>query len=142
MSEQDVETVRRGFEAIAHGVDAVIPLIDPEFEMVTTAQYAAEPDTYRGADGIRRWFAGFDGAMEGVRIEARRLEDAGEGRVIVEFTLIARGISSGLEAGQQATATVTLRDGRLLRIEFHPGLEAARAAAASSVPGEQPLDLG
>jgi ketosteroid isomerase-like protein len=130
MSQQDIEYVKRGFEAMSRGLDDALPLIDPEFEMVTTAQYAAEPDTYRGHEGVRRWFAGFDGVMDRVRVEPRRLEDGGEGRVVVEFTLYARGLSSGIEAGQQALAVVTLRGEKLLRIEFFPSLEEARAATS------------
>jgi ketosteroid isomerase-like protein len=130
MSAEDVESVKRGFEAMSRGLEEALPLIDPEFEMVTTAQYAAEPDTYRGRDGVRRWFAGFDGVMDRVRVEPRRLEDAGNGRVIAEFTLTARGLSSGIEAGQDALALVTLRGEKLLRIEFFPTLEDARAAAS------------
>jgi ketosteroid isomerase-like protein len=130
MSQQDIEFVKRGFEAMSRGVDEAIELIDPEFEMVTTADYAAEPDTYRGREGVRRWFAGWDGAMDEIRLAPRTLEDAGEGRVIVEFTLSARGIRTGLEAGQEAVAMVTLRGELLRRIDFFPDLDAARAAAA------------
>jgi ketosteroid isomerase-like protein len=128
MSQPDIEFVKRAFEAMSSGLDDALPLIDPEFEMVTTAQYAAEPDTYRGHEGVRRWFAGFDGVMDRVRVEPRRLEDAGDGQVIVEFTLYARGLSSGIEAGQPALAVVTLRRQKLLRIEFYESVDAARSA--------------
>jgi ketosteroid isomerase-like protein len=131
MSQQDVESVKRGFEAMSRGIEETLPLIDPDFEMVTTAQYAAEPDTYLGPEGVRRWFAGFDGVMDRVRVEARRLEDAGDGKVIAEFTLYARGLTSGIEAGQPALALVTVRGEKLVRIEFFPSVEAAREAAAA-----------
>jgi ketosteroid isomerase-like protein len=129
MSQQDVEQVERGFAAMSRGLEEALPLIDPDFEMVTTAQYAAEPDTYRGHDGVRRWFAGFEGVMDRVRVVPNRLEDAGDGQVIAEFTLYARGLTSGIEAGQPALALVTLNGEKLLRIEFFPDVAAARAAA-------------
>jgi ketosteroid isomerase-like protein len=123
--------VARGFEALSRGVEEALPLIDPEFEMETVAPYAAEPGTYRGWDGVRRWFAGFEGAMEQVRVEPRTLEDAGEGKVVVEFVLSARGVVTGLEVSQEAVALITLNGEKLRAMEFHPSVEAARAAAAS-----------
>jgi ketosteroid isomerase-like protein len=128
MSSTDVEIVRRGFETFRGGVDAALEVIDPEFEMVTTAQYAAEPDTYRGHDGIRRWFDGFDGAMDRIWLEPRELEDLGSNRVLATFALHATGISTGLETELEALAIVTLRGERILRIEFFPDAESARAA--------------
>src|SRR4029079_7945252 len=60
MSEADVELVRRGFEALEVGdAEALIPLVHPEFEMTTPAGLAAEPDTYRGQEGVRRYFDSF-----------------------------------------------------------------------------------
>ena len=35
-------------------------------------ELSAEPDTYQGHDGVRRYFAGFDGMIEDVRYEAAR----------------------------------------------------------------------
>lgn len=128
MSQDDLDAVRRGFEAMNAGREQAARLVHPEFEMVTTAEYAAEPDTYSGADGVRRWFAGFDGVMDDVSFELRGLEDAGKGRVIVEFTLSARGTSTGLEAAQEAVAVAFLRDRRIARLEFHTDVEAARAS--------------
>jgi ketosteroid isomerase-like protein len=130
MSQTDVEIVRRSFATFRDGVDATLEVIDPEFEMVTTAQYAAEPDTYLGHDGVRRWFDGFEGAMDGIWLEPRELQDLGGGRVLVEFALHAKGISTGLETELRALAVVTLRDEKLLKIEFFPDADSARAAVA------------
>ena len=52
MSSRNVEIIRGGFEALSEGgVEALVPLIHPEFEMTTPANLAAEPDTYRGPEG-------------------------------------------------------------------------------------------
>ncbi|HET8592451.1 MAG TPA: nuclear transport factor 2 family protein, partial [Solirubrobacterales bacterium] len=64
MTEQEAELVRRGFERLREaGVEGLLPFIHPEFEVTTPASLAAEPDTYRGREGIRRYFDSFGDAM-------------------------------------------------------------------------------
>ena len=43
--------------------------VDDEFEMVTPAELASEPDAYRGPEGVRRWWESFLEVMEWVRLE-------------------------------------------------------------------------
>jgi ketosteroid isomerase-like protein len=116
---EDITRARGVFETMnEHGVEAALPEIDPEFEMTTPPDLASEPDTFRGHDGIRRWFDSFYDAMEEVRIEPGEMREAGPDHVAIEFRLIARGRSSGLEFNQQAVMLTTLREGLLLRIEY------------------------
>lgn len=124
---ENVEIVRRGFEAFnREGVEGILPLIDPEFEATTPPDLASEPDTYRGHDGVRRWFDSFQDAMEGIRWDARRFHEE-RGRVLVEFTLRARGKTTGLEFGQDAVMVWKLRNGKAIGLELYPTLEEARA---------------
>lgn len=132
MASDDVELVREAFELLdSDRYEAAMPLIDERFEMVTTAEVASQPDTYRGRDGVRRWWQEFLDAMETVRLEARELHPAGEGLVIVEFAIRAWGKHSGIETAQPAVALATLRDGKLMRLEFFTSVSGARAAAQS-----------
>jgi ketosteroid isomerase-like protein len=125
----NVEIVKEGFDAFnSRGVDGVLPMIHPEFEATTPPELASEPDTYRGHDGVRRWFDSFDEVMDEIRWEPRSFSEAGD-RVIVEFTLHARGKTTGLDFGQDAVMVWTLRDGKATSLELYPTLEEARAAA-------------
>ena len=129
MPEDNVEIVRGGFEAFnARGVEGILPLIDPDFEATTPPELAAEPSTYRGEEGVREWFDSFDEVMDEIRWDAREFHAVGD-RVVVEFTLRARGESTGLDFGQEAVMVWTLRDGRAVGITLHPTLEEALAAA-------------
>ncbi|MGH2994323.1 MAG: nuclear transport factor 2 family protein, partial [Solirubrobacterales bacterium] len=103
MSEDNVEIVRRGFEAVARdGWEALTPLLDPEFAMTTPPDLAMEPDTYRGEAGMRRYFESFEEAMEDIRIVPEgELLGAGD-KVFVPFRLSARGRETGIEAEQHA----------------------------------------
>ncbi len=71
----DVEAiVREAFAALAEGgVEAMLPFVHEDFEMVTPPELASEPDTYRGPAGVKRWFDSFYEAMDEVRIEPGEL---------------------------------------------------------------------
>jgi len=74
VSGENLETVQRGFDAFnENGVEGILPLIHPDFEATTPPSLASEPDTYRGHDGVRRWFDSFYEVMDGIRWDARVL---------------------------------------------------------------------
>ena len=126
---ENTEIVRRGFEDLAEGgVEALLPLIHPDFEMTTPPQLAAEPDTYRGPEGIRRYFDSFYEAMDEVSFEPTGFHEVGD-RVVVETTLRARGRTTGLEAEQRVALVWELRDGRAVSLEAYAELDDALEAA-------------
>ena len=128
MSGGNVEIVKRGFDAFNRdGVDALLEFVDPDFEVTTPPELASEPDTYRGHEGVRRYFDSFYEAMEEVRWEPRGFHEAGD-RVVVEFTLLARGKSTGLEVGQDAVMVWELRDRRAIGLELFTTLDEALRA--------------
>jgi ketosteroid isomerase-like protein len=134
VSRENLEIVQRGFEAFnARGVEGIIPFIHPDFEATTPPNLASEPDTYRGQDGIRRWFDSFDDVMDEIRWDAHRFEQVGN-RVVVEFTLRARGRTTGLDFGQDAVMVWSLRDGKAIGVELFETLDEARAAAGPQSP--------
>ena len=129
MATDNVELVERGIEAFnAKGIDGVLPLLHPDFEATTPPELASEPDTYRGEQGIRRWFDSFDDVMDEIRWDAQSFREVGDGWVMVEFTLRARGKTTGLEFGQPAVMLWELRDGKALRLFVYPTVGAALAA--------------
>jgi ketosteroid isomerase-like protein len=111
MSRYNVEFVREFNRRVNdEGYEAALPVIAPEFEFFTPADMAAEPDTYRGPEGIRRWFETFYDAMDEVRIVAERYIDAGEEWVVVPSKLVTRGRHSGLVAEQPVVLAWAIRD--------------------------------
>lgn len=130
MSAADVELLRRNLESLTdEGYEALLPLVHPDFEMETLPGQAAEPQVYRGREGMRRWWESFYEIMDEVRLEPIAYHDAGEEMVVVEALLRARGQASGVEASQRAYLLCTQRDGLLLRIDFFESVEDALRAA-------------
>jgi ketosteroid isomerase-like protein len=132
VSGENVDFIERGFEAFnERGVEGILPFIHPEFEATTPPNLASEPDTYRGHNGIRRWFDSFDEVMDGIRWDAHDFQQAGD-KVVVEFTLRARGKTTGLDFGQDAVMVWSMRDGKAIRVELFESLDDALRAARES----------
>ena len=129
MTPQNVEIVQRAFDALAGGgVEAMLPFVHERFEMVTPPELAAEPDTYSGHDGVRRWFDTFYEAMDEVRIEPQEIEPLGD-QVALAFRMVARGRSTGLEVVQSAAALCTVADELISGLEFFATWQEALEAA-------------
>ncbi len=117
MSQENVELVRTAMESFnLEGVDAIADQIDPDFETTTPASLSVEPDTYRGPEGVRRWFDAWGGTMDEVRFDVDELLDAGD-QVVAVSRLVARSHTTGLELGQAVALVWTLRDGRAMRLD-------------------------
>ncbi len=130
MSSENLEIVTRAITAFnERGVEALIPFIHPEFEGRTPPNLASEPDTYRGHDGVRRWFDSFYEVMDDIRWDTRGFAKQVGEKVVIQFTLRARGKTTGLDFGQDAVMVWTLRDGKGIRIELFETIDEALAAA-------------
>jgi ketosteroid isomerase-like protein len=129
VSETNVDLVRRNFEALREGdVEAMMPFIHPEFAATTPPALAAEPDTYRGAEGVRRYFESFYEAMDRVNFEAEDFIGVGD-RVVVPTMLRTRGRTTGIETAQKVVTVWELKDGKTFRIDVYATLDEAMAAA-------------
>ena len=134
MSQENVEIMRRAYAVLAEeGVEAVLAFADPDCESTTPPSLASEPDTYRGHEGVRRWFGSFGDAMEGVYLEGLEFTAVGDS-VLVDTKLHARGRMTGIEAEQRAFVVYTLREGLVTRIEAFP--EHAQALEAAGLNSE------
>jgi ketosteroid isomerase-like protein len=130
--DDDVEIARNGFETLAdEGFEALLPLVHPDFEVTTPATMASEPDTYRGPDGVRRWFESFYEAMDEVELIPRSLERVGDGVVLAKLTLRARGHHSGITTEQQPIALIRIEDGLMRAMELFQTVDEARAASGA-----------
>jgi ketosteroid isomerase-like protein len=127
------ELVRRAYEVInrSESVDAVMAgleeLTDPEVELVNPAD-AVEGGTRKGLAGMRTYFENFfAGVGNRATFELEQVSERGE-RVFVRARIHARGASSGAEVVGTPVGTIhTLRDGRLIRMEWHNDVDEALA---------------
>ncbi len=129
MSQEDVELLREALKALDdEGVDAVLPYIHPEFEFSTPPSISLEPETYRGHDGLRRYFDQWYDAADLVRVLPEEFFDAGD-RVVVSIRLVARGKETGIESELGAAMIWHVRGRQAVALEIYPTLDEAKEAA-------------
>jgi ketosteroid isomerase-like protein len=144
MSRENVETLRQGFAAMSTGViEDILAFVHPDFEVDIPPELSAEPDTYRGHEGVRRYFQSFADAMDEIRFAPERLWDCGE-KVVVALRVTAKGKETGIAVEQHLAQVWTIRDGKALRAQTYPtqaeALEAAglREEARRASPAVSP----
>jgi ketosteroid isomerase-like protein len=134
MSQENVDTVREGLEAFNSGdIERVISIAHTDFEAIVPPELSAEPDTYRGHDGLRRYFESFQDAMEEIRFEPEQLIDGGD-QVVTVVRLTARGRHTAIPVEQRIAQIWTMRAGKAVGVRTFATLE--RALEASGL-GEQ-----
>jgi ketosteroid isomerase-like protein len=132
MSQENVEIVRRGFEAVNRGdIEGAVALADPpsDFEFVPSGVLIPDlSGIQRGPEGFRRLTEAFFGEFDALHAEVHELIDAGD-QVFSAFTLTGRGKQSGVETSFNGWLVWTVRDGRIARLlgftDRDPALEAA-----------------
>ena len=128
MAESNAELMRRGLEGMeADGWEAMLGLVDDDFEMTTPSGLAAEPDTYRGHEGIRRYWESFYEVMEEIHVEAKGEFREVEDWVVAPFSLRATGRTTGIESAIEGVMAWRWRDGKAVRALLFPTLEEALA---------------
>ena len=122
MSQENVEAVRRLFAAF-QGVDVgnferrledVREIFDPEVEWVAAPQSLLASEEYRGYDGVRRFWSQFLSAWDEYGVQVDELIDAGD-QVVAVIRLSGR--TNELEVDESRSSLLTLRGGRIVRIE-------------------------
>ncbi len=129
MALDKVDVIREVNAAFNSGdLERIVAVIDPDFETSVPAQFSAEPDTYRGHEGIRRYFDSFHDVMEEIRFEQVELRVV-EPYVVADVRLTARGITTGIPVEQRLAQVWTVRDGRALQVRNFASFADALAAA-------------
>jgi ketosteroid isomerase-like protein len=129
VSQENVELVRRLNAAFNSGdIEAVLADIHPDFEATVPPEFSAEPDTYRGLDGIRRYFDSFREAMREVCFHQEAIRDAGSS-VVVAVRLTAVGRSTAIPVEQRFAQVWSFRDSMAVQIRTYASLPEALGAA-------------
>ena len=139
MSKEDVERVREGYEAFNRGdLDVAVGDMDPDIEWHVMGDLP-EGETYRGHEGVRRFWETWQEAFEDFHVEPEELIDAGD-KVVVVIKVSGRGRGSGAQVETPSFPQVwTLRDGRPVRVEMYRSRsEALRAAGLEETDAPRP----
>jgi ketosteroid isomerase-like protein len=135
MSEENVEIVRRAFEASRRpdqregdDPEAIFEFLDPTIVWEVRPDFP-DAETYTGYEGMRRLFATFREALDETWYRPLEFIDGGD-QIVVPIRWGGRGRGSGIEIAESEEFWVfTLRDGKIVHVKEYadrnPALEAA-----------------
>lgn len=117
VSQENVETVKRLYEAWQRDGFGVVPeLMDPDIEWVNPPN-AIEPGTRRGYDGFAAAASLFSSVYRESRVTDATFHDAGD-RIAVTASMTSRGAGSEFPIDTQRGYVFDLRDGKVTRFAW------------------------
>jgi len=129
MLEENVESFRRGYAAVNRGdIDGLLVTVHPDVEF-TSLIAEAEGETFRGHDGVRRWWNEVVLPLGGLQGDPEEVRDLGD-------TVVARVLGTyrprGVQVRQTVWNVVRFRDGKATWWQFFRTEEEALEAAGLS----------
>ena len=130
MSQENVEVATQAIEAFnGSDVDAFAVLTTPDFEW-SPSMVAIEGETFRGREGIERYFRSLNNAWELFHIHRNRFHDA-EDLVVMLGRLEGRGMGSRVPVDASLGMVFDFRGGMISRIRGY--LDHAEALGAAGL---------
>jgi ketosteroid isomerase-like protein len=119
MSQENFDVVRRFEESWAsQDLDAALGCVHDEIEFDWSGSIGPFVGTYRGHDGVTRFWHDMLEAWERFSPEAEEVIDCGPDRLITLDVVRARGKGSGIDMQSRGAMLWTLRDGKILRAKM------------------------
>ena len=129
----NVEIVRSAWDAFERGdLPQATATFDPQVEFDVSRDIwgaLVGGGVYRGIEGVADWLRDLYGAWGQFEMTAEDVFGLADGRVITVLLARGRGRTSGIEVEHRPAGVATLREGRIVRIEWFPSREEALASA-------------
>lgn len=129
MSQENIELVRRNWDAFAEGVidEPALKTLHSEVELIGAVGGIEEGAVTRGRDAVRDAVLVDSEVWAERRLDLQRVIDAGD-RVVALLSEYRRGQGSGVEVRADIALVYGFKDGLIIRIE--PYMSQAEALAA------------
>jgi ketosteroid isomerase-like protein len=129
------ELVRRLIDAHNRGADVLLAsydeLLDPEYEFTPATVGAPDGATYKGREGLRRYYEERAEAFAEGQVEIRSCEQVGDDAIVVCARSTGRGRASGAVVDEEINLVYRVRGGRIASSRaFRSREEAAEVARA------------
>jgi len=124
--------IRAGYRALSDGdLDAFLETLDPDIELLTSGAFPDFEPSYRGYDGVRRFWAAIRGPWERFHLDPERIVE-GEACAAVAVRFRARGKGSGVSTELHQGHALWFRHGRTVKVSTHQSFEQALEALGLS----------
>jgi ketosteroid isomerase-like protein len=129
MSEQNVEVVRRAFEATARrDYEAALADVDPAVE-IDDLDISLDTDHYQGHESFRKWISIWDESWESWRVDELDFVPAEDEQVVALFLMTVKGRGSGIELERRDAVLYKLRGGKIVKLGYYNDQRQALDAA-------------
>jgi ketosteroid isomerase-like protein len=136
--ESDTQLITRMLGAWNEGdVDALLEVFDPEVEVRPALSAFLASMVYCGHEGVRSWYEETNDPWEELRAEPERFIDA-DGSTVVIIALHARVPGGQVDVGARIAQVVTVRDGKIVRLDGYEEPANALAAVGLTEQGQAP----
>ena len=119
MSQENVEIIRRAYDALERGdLDLLASeFYDPQIEWQTSRE---DPDaaTHRGREAVRRYYDQWLDSFEGLHADVEEYIDAGDS-VIVFVLMRTKGRDSGIETARHDAQVHRLHEGLVVETDYY-----------------------
>jgi ketosteroid isomerase-like protein len=131
MRDEDLEALRRGYEALNRGaIEDIRALLDPEIEW-RPGRDDPQAGTYAGRAGFEEFIGSWSESFDEFRLQPEEMTVAGDSVVVVVHQS-GRGHSSGVALDVRTVHTWTIRDGVAVGWSAHRNRAEALAAIGAS----------
>ena len=113
------------------GTEAALAWFAEDFHGVVPPDLSAEPDSYDGHDGVRRYFDSFHEIVDDLRFDAEELVEVSPDAVVARGLITGRGRESGIPVEMRVPMLMRLRDGKLIEMAGYRDWDEAVAAGTS-----------
>ena len=130
MWEENLELIRRGWEAWIHGdIDALVALWDPDVIWSVEHFHEWPEGTYRGHEGIRNFLAEWLEVWGDYEITVDEVIAAPDGRIVSLIRHRGKGHGSGVPMELEMAQIATIRNGKIVHFDnYDRRAEALKAA--------------
>jgi ketosteroid isomerase-like protein len=127
MRDEDLEVLRKGYEALNRGeLGAILGLMDPDIEW-KPGEEAPEAGDFTGRDAFMTFVASWSESFDDFRVEPQEMTTVGDS-VIVVVRQKGRGRGSGVELDISTVHVWTIRDGAAVKWAAYRNRDEALAA--------------
>jgi ketosteroid isomerase-like protein len=114
MSEENIDVVRRAFDAFTRGdFEAVLRLCDDDIVVTQPPEVPGVPPKQHGHEGVLEAFAIWPEQWDDFRIEILRIVADPDDQVVVATRQRGRGKQSGVEVEAEFTFVFTVRQAKV-----------------------------
>ena len=114
------------------GTEAALDWFADDFHGVVPPELSAEPDSYDGHDGVRRYFDSFHEIVDDLRFDAEELVELRPDAVAARGLITGSGRESGIPIEMRVPMLMRVRAGKVVEISAYADWD--EAVAAGSTP--------